>query len=63
MAYQGIDFSNLLEDDILGNPERMAECIQALIDLLSKEILKFDMVHIKGSEIVNENLEHVVNFL
>ena len=49
MAYQGIDFSNLLEDDILGNPERMAECIQALIDLLSEEILKFDMVHIKGS--------------
>ena len=63
MAYQGIDFSNLLEDDILGNPERMAECIQALIDLLSEEILKFEMVHIKGSEIVNENLEHVVNFL
>jgi hypothetical protein len=63
MAYQGIDFSNLLEDDILGNPERMAECIQALIDLLSEEILKFDMVHIKGSEIVNENLELVVNFL
>ncbi len=63
MAYQGIDFSNLLEDDILGNPERMAECKQALIDLLSQEILKFDMVHIKGSEIVNENLEHVVNFL
>ena len=30
---------------------------------IDEEILKFDMVHIKGSEIVNENLEHVVNFL
>jgi hypothetical protein len=35
MAYEGIDFSNLLEDDIQGNSEKMAECIQALIDLLS----------------------------
>jgi len=63
MAYEGIDFSNLLEDDINTNQEKMAESIQALIDLLSKEILKFDMVHIKGSEIVDGNPEHVINLL
>lgn len=41
----------------------MAENIQALIDLLSEEILKYDLSHIKGEEIVNGNPEHCINLL
>lgn len=41
----------------------MAENIQALIDLLSDEILKYDLSHIRGDEIVNGNPEHCINLL
>jgi len=41
----------------------MAENIQALIDLLSEEILKYDLSHIKGTEIVSGNPEHCINLL
>ena len=41
----------------------MAENIQALIDLLSQEILKYDLSHITGSEIVSGNPEHCINLL
>jgi len=41
----------------------MAENIQALIDLLSEEILKYDLSHIRGDEIVNGNPEHCINLL
>jgi hypothetical protein len=41
----------------------MAENIQALIDLLSDEILKFDLSHIRGDEIVAGNPEHCINLL
>lgn len=41
----------------------MAACIQALINLLSEEILAYDMNHIRGDEIVNGNAEHCINLL
>ena len=41
----------------------MAENIQALIDLLAQEILKYDLSHIKGDEIVSGNAEHCINLL
>ena len=41
----------------------MADNIQALIDLLSEDILKYDLSHIKGAEIVDGNAEHCINFL
>jgi hypothetical protein len=41
----------------------MADNIQALIDLLSEDILKYDLNHIKGEEIVNGNPEHCINLL
>ena len=41
----------------------MAENIQALIDLLSEEILKYDLSHIRGEEIVSGNPEHCINLL
>ena len=41
----------------------MAENIQALIDLLGEQILKYDLSHIKGEEIVNGNPEHCINLL
>ena len=45
------------------DPEKMAECIQTLIDLLSQEILNFDMSHIRGDEIVSGNADHCINLL
>jgi hypothetical protein len=39
MAYPDFDFSKLLEGDDEDDLEKMSECIQALIDLLSEEIL------------------------
>lgn len=41
----------------------MADNIQALIDLLAEEILKYDLDHIKGEEIVAGNPEHCINLL
>jgi hypothetical protein len=41
----------------------MAECIQALIDLLSEEILEQPISHINGEEIVSGNAEHCINLL
>ena len=41
----------------------MAENIQALIDLLGEQILKYDLSHIKGEDIVNGNPEHCINLL
>lgn len=64
MAYPEINFYSLLEgDDADEDPEKMAKCIQAIVDLLSEEILKFDMNHIRGDEIVNGNPEHCINLL
>jgi hypothetical protein len=64
LAYPDIDFSNLLdEEDEEVEPEKMAEAIQALIDLLGTEILMYDMSHIRGDEIVNGNPEHIINLL
>lgn len=64
MAYPDFDFSSLLEDDDdTVEPEKMAEAIQALIDLLGQEILMYDMSHISGDEIVNGNPEHCINLL
>ena len=55
MAYPAFDFSSLLDEtENSEQPEKMAECIQALIDLLSQEILMFDMSHIRGDEINRE---------
>jgi len=65
MAYPEINFYSLLEgnDDMDEDPQKMAECIQAIIDLLATEILTFDMSHIKGEEIVSGNPEHCINLL
>jgi hypothetical protein len=41
----------------------MAANIQTLIDLLGSEILKYDLSHIKGEEIVSGNPEHCINLL
>lgn len=41
----------------------MAANIQTLIDLLGSQILKYDLSHIKGEEIVNGNPEHCINLL
>ena len=63
-AYPDFDFSELLEgDEDDDNPQKAADCIQALIDLLSQEILLYDMDHIKGDEIVGGNPEHCINLL
>lgn len=64
MAYPHFDFDGLFDDaEDEENPEKMAECIQSLIDLLSQEILDFDMNHIRGEEIVNGNADHCINLL
>jgi hypothetical protein len=63
MAYPDFDFSALISEEDNDNPEKMAECIQALIDLLSEEILMYDFNHIRGDEIVNGNPEHCINLL
>jgi hypothetical protein len=52
-----------LEGDEDDNPDKMAECIQALIDLLSEEILDQPIQHITGKEIVSGSAEHCINFL
>lgn len=59
-AFPDIDFSSLEEAQ---TEQDMAENIQALIDLLSEEILKYDLSHIRGDEIVNGNPEHCINLL
>jgi hypothetical protein len=41
----------------------MAMCIQALIDLLAEEILKYEMNHINGEQIVAGDPEHCINLL
>jgi len=64
MAYPAYDFSDLVKaTDGAEGPEQMAACIQALINLLSEEILMYDMNHICGDEIVNGNPEHCINLL
>ena len=45
------------------NEEDMAANIQFLIDKLEKEILKHDLSHIKGKEIVEGNPEPCINLL
>ena len=59
-AFPEIDFSQLTAGQDVGE---MAENIQALIDLLGEQILKYDLSHIKGEEIVNGNPEHCINLL
>ena len=41
----------------------MAMNIQTLIDLLSQEILRYDLSHIRGDQIVSGNPEHCINLL
>lgn len=59
-AFPDIDFSSLEEAQ---TEEDMAANIQALLDLLSDEILNYDLSHIRGSEIVQGNPEHCINLL
>lgn len=63
MAYPDFDFSGLLDEEDEEDEGKMAEAIQALIDLLGQEILLQDMGHIRGEEIVNGNPEHCINLL
>ena len=65
MAYPAINFYALLEgdDDMDDDPQKMAQCIQAIIDLLGEQILSSDMSHIKGEAIVSGNAEHCINLL
>jgi len=59
-AFPDIDFSQLTAGQ---DEQEMAENIQALIDLLGEQILKYDLSHIRGDEIVNGNPEHCINLL
>lgn len=59
-AFPDSDFSQLLETD---DEEEMAANIQALIDMLSQNILMYDLEHIKGDQIVGGNPEHCINLL
>lgn len=59
-AFPEIDFSQLEEAN---NEDEMAENIQALIELLGSQILKYDLSHISGREIVSGNPEHCINLL
>ena len=59
-AFPEIDFSQLTAGQDVAE---MAENIQALIDLLGEQILKYDLSHIMGVEIVNGNPEHCINLL
>ena len=59
-AFPDIDFTTLEEAN---TDEEMADNIQALVDLLAEEILKYDLNHIKGEEIVKGNPEHCINLL
>ena len=59
-AFPEIDFNQLEEAT---NEGEMAQNIQALIDLLGQQILKYDLSHIRGGEIVNGNPEHCINLL
>ncbi len=59
-AFPEIDFTSL---EAATNEQEMAENIQALVDLLGGEILKYDLSHIKGEEIVQGNPEHCINLL
>ena len=64
MAYPQIEFQGLLDDvEQDQTAEKMGECIQALIDLLSEEILLFDLSHISGQDIVQGNADHCINLL
>lgn len=59
-AFHDLDFGELEEAQ---NEEDMAMNIQALINLLSNDILKYDLGHIRGDEIVAGNPEHCINLL
>lgn len=59
-AFPEIDFSQLTAGQ---DEKEMAENIQALIDFLGEHVLKYDLTHIKGEEIVNGNPEHCINLL
>ena len=59
-AFPEIDFSQLTQGT---SPQEVADNIQALIDLLSDQILKHNLSHIRGEEIVNGNPEHAINLL
>lgn len=66
MAYPQLEdqFQSLL-DEVEQNQtvEKTGECIQQLIDLLSEEILLFDLSHISGIDIVQGNADHCINLL
>ena len=64
MAYPSYDFSDLVKaTEEVDSPEQMAACIQALINLLSEEILAYDITHIRGDAIVDGDAEHCINLL
>lgn len=59
-AFPEFDFNHIKEAT---NEDEMARNIQDLIDLLGQQILKYDLSHIRGEEIVNGNPEHCINLL
>lgn len=65
-----IDLSRIMFPLLINNFESLAQqdlsCgqkIQYLIDLLSTDVLKMDLSHIKGDKISEGNLQHLMNFL
>lgn len=42
---------------------KVGDKIQALIDLLSSQVLNMDLSHIKGANIVSGDKKHILNFL
>ena len=59
-AFPDSDFSQLIDTE---DEDEMAANIQALIDMLSKNILMYDLEHIRGTAIVQGNAEHCINLL
>ena len=60
VVYPQIDFQQLKGAQTI---QEQGDNIQTLIDLLGQKILKVDLEHIKGEEIVNGNPEHCINLL
>lgn len=55
-----MNFKNLKEAQ---DEEEMAYNIQCLIDLLSHKILKYDLSHIRGADLIAGHPDHCINLL
>ena len=56
-------FMELNIQNLMAEAETEGDKIQVLIEILSQDILTMDLSHIKGTEIENGDLKHLLNFL